>query len=205
MRARLQPFGLARHSGKNAVLMACTITGTTAAGAAVALSIGGNTRIATVTGSTWRYDLQASDITAMADGGETIRATASLSGGSTASASRTILVDTVAPSISSLALSSATGAQNSTLNAGDVASVTLTIGRIPGSGVCTAAQSAGVASEELAMYFSAPGDPVLFSTSGVVKRPFHASLIVASLEQPVQPAPGSPLATQIARQQASQR
>ena len=67
------------------------------------------------------------------------------------------------------------------------------------------AQSSGVASEELAMYFSAPGDPVLFSTSGVVKRPFHASLIVASLEQPVQPAPGSPLATQIARQQASQR
>ena len=61
------------------------------------------------------------------------------------------------------------------------------------------AQSAGVASEELAMYFSSPGDPVLFSTRGVIKRPFHASLIIASLEQHVQPAPGSPLAAQLAR------
>ncbi|MEI6761566.1 MAG: hypothetical protein WCO22_14070 [Betaproteobacteria bacterium] len=111
----------------NASEQAVAITGTTVAGAAVALSIGGNTRSATVTGSTWRYDLQSSDITTMADGGETIRATATLSGGSTASASRTILVDTVAPSISSVAITSASGAQSSTLNAGDTASVTVTL------------------------------------------------------------------------------
>jgi len=66
------------------------------------------------------------------------------------------------------------------------------------------AQSSGVASEELAMYFSAPGDPVLFSTRGVIKRAFHASRIVASLEQPVQAAAGSALAAQIARTFSSQ-
>jgi hypothetical protein len=103
------------------------ITGTTVAGAAVVLSIGGNTRTATVTGTTWRYDLQSSDSTAMADGGETIRATATLSGGSTASATRSIVVDTVVPSISNLAITSASGAQNSALNGGDTASVTLTM------------------------------------------------------------------------------
>jgi cell cycle checkpoint control protein RAD9A len=65
------------------------------------------------------------------------------------------------------------------------------------------AQSSGVASEELAMYFSAPGDPVLFSTRGVIKRAFHASLIVASLEQPVQASPGSPLAAYLARAYSS--
>ena len=67
-------------------------------------------------------------------------------------------------------------------------------------------QSSSVDGQELAMFFSSPGDPVLFSTQGVQKRSFHAMLIVASLEQPVQPAPGSPLAASLAKlQQQRQR
>jgi len=83
-----------------------SITGTTVAGAAVALSIGGTTRNATVTGITWIYNLQDSDIAAMGEGGETIRATATLIGGGTASASRSIFVDTIAPTLTSSALAS---------------------------------------------------------------------------------------------------
>ncbi|MES2352903.1 MAG: Ig-like domain-containing protein, partial [Pseudomonadota bacterium] len=80
-------------------LSTTTITGTTVAGATVDLSIGGNTRTATVSGTTWSYTLISGDITAMGEGGETITATASLSGGGTATATRNIVVDTHAPSV----------------------------------------------------------------------------------------------------------
>jgi hypothetical protein len=56
------------------------------------------------------------------------------------------------------------------------------------------AKTPGIESEELAVYFDDPGSPVLFSTRGVVHKNFRADLIVATLEQSVQPAAGSPLA-----------
>jgi hypothetical protein len=58
-------------------------------------------------------------------------------------------------------------------------------------------KTAGIDSEELAVFFDDPGSPVLFSTRGVVHKTFKADLIVATLEQSVQPATGSPLAVLI--------
>ena len=84
---------------------AVVITGTTVEGATVELSIGGNSRSATVNTTTWSYTLTSDDITAMGQGGETIRATATLAGGSTAIATRSIVVDTeiLSPSITTIA------------------------------------------------------------------------------------------------------
>jgi hypothetical protein len=59
------------------------------------------------------------------------------------------------------------------------------------------AKTSGIDSEELAVFFDEPGSPVLFSTRGVVHKNFRADLIVATLEQSVQPATGSPLAVLI--------
>lgn len=59
------------------------------------------------------------------------------------------------------------------------------------------AKTSGIDSEELAVFFDEPGSPVLFSTRGVVQKNFRADLIVATLEQSVQPATGSPLAVLI--------
>ncbi|MCX7092361.1 MAG: hypothetical protein NTY50_02755 [Methylobacter sp.] len=104
------------------------ITGTNETGATVALSLGGNTRAATVTGTTWSYTLVAADITAMGQGAETLSATQTdVAGNTSAAGTRAISVDTSAPIVSSVAISSATGIQNSTLNAGDVVSVTVTM------------------------------------------------------------------------------
>ncbi|MDP2786708.1 MAG: Ig-like domain-containing protein, partial [Pseudomonadota bacterium] len=81
----------------NASEQTAAITGTTVAGATVNLSIGGNVRAATVSGTAWSYTLTGADITAMGQGGETLTATATLSGGGTASATRSIAVDSIAP------------------------------------------------------------------------------------------------------------
>ena len=70
-----------------------TLTGTNASGATVSLTIGGHNVAATVTGATWAYTLTPGDLTAMGTGGETILATATLSGGGTAIATRSIFVD----------------------------------------------------------------------------------------------------------------
>ena len=80
-------------SEQNGVVL---IVGTTVEGATVDLTIGGNVHSATVNGTTWSYTITADDITAMGQGGETIRATATLSG-ATATATRSIVVDTEAP------------------------------------------------------------------------------------------------------------
>ena len=112
----------------NAAEQTGAITGTNETGATVALSLGGNTRAATVTGTTWSYTLVAADITAMGQGAETLSATQTdVAGNTSAAGTRAISVDTSAPIVSSVAISSATGIQNSTLNAGDVVSVTVTM------------------------------------------------------------------------------
>ncbi|MGE0113184.1 Ig-like domain-containing protein, partial [Aquabacterium sp.] len=91
----------------NASEQGTTLTGTNAAGATVTLSIGSNTRTATVSGTTWSYTLAAEDITAIGQGAERLVATADL-GGSTAQASRGIFVDTIAPTAPTLGGSGST-------------------------------------------------------------------------------------------------
>ena len=76
-----------------------TITGTTVSGASVSLQIGNNESAADVSGTTWSYTLTNDDISAMGQGGVTITATATLSGGGTASATRSVVVDTIAPDV----------------------------------------------------------------------------------------------------------
>uniref|UniRef100_UPI0037C0B1AA Ig-like domain-containing protein n=1 Tax=Limnohabitans sp. TaxID=1907725 RepID=UPI0037C0B1AA len=113
-----------------------TITGTNEAGASVALSIGGNTRAATVTGTSWSYTLVAADITAMGQGAETLSVTQTDAAGNTsAAATRDITVSTVvpgAPTINAVATDDIINAsEKSTIIEGTNeagASVVLTIG-----------------------------------------------------------------------------
>ena len=66
--------------------------------ATVALSIGGNTRAATVSGTSWSYALQSSDITAMGQGTEILSATQTdAAGNKSAAGTRTITVDSMTP------------------------------------------------------------------------------------------------------------
>ncbi len=55
------------------------------------------------------------------------------------------------------------------------------------------AQAPAVGSQEIALFFNEPGAPVMVSTTAAVARPFTLDLVVATMEQPVLPAPGSPL------------
>jgi hypothetical protein len=69
------------------------ITGTCEAGAKVSLSLGGNTREATVTGTSWSYNLTAADITAMGPGEETLSVTQTdVAGNVSAAATRSITI-----------------------------------------------------------------------------------------------------------------
>ncbi len=111
----------------NAADSSTLITGVTT-GNAVSLSIGGNTRIANVSGNSWSYTLNSADWTAISkdlnatgQAGETITATSSTGGVAT----RSFVVDTLAPSVNSVAITSVSGAQHSTLNAGDALSITV--------------------------------------------------------------------------------
>lgn len=108
-----------------------TLTGSNAAGATIALSIGGNTRNATVDGTTWSYTLVAGDYTAIGEGGETITATSTLTTGTganttttTATATRSITVDTAAPT---LAITS----NDAALIGGETATVSFTFSEAP--------------------------------------------------------------------------
>ncbi|MFA6014096.1 MAG: Ig-like domain-containing protein [Gallionellaceae bacterium] len=85
----------------NAQEQGIAITGATVAGANVVLTMGGTSHTATVTETTWSYILTAADLSAMGQGGETIQATATLSGGVTAGATRSIVIDTLVPVASS--------------------------------------------------------------------------------------------------------
>ena len=115
----------------NANEQTAAITGTAEAGATVTLTLGdGNTHQVTADDSgNWTYALQAADLTAMGQGPETISAMATDMAGnvSATAATHPIVIDTVSPAVSSLAITSATGAQNSTLNVGDVLNVTVTM------------------------------------------------------------------------------
>ena len=111
----------------NAAEVTSTLTGTNEAGSTVALSLGGNTRTATVSGTSWSYALQESDITAMGQGAETFSATQTdTAGNQSAAGIRSINVDTVAPT---LAITSSTP----TLKAGETAVITFTFSEDPGS------------------------------------------------------------------------
>ncbi|OHC66263.1 MAG: hypothetical protein A2040_09215 [Rhodocyclales bacterium GWA2_65_19] len=119
----------------NAAEQTAAITGTCEAGATVALTIGSNTRAATVSGTSWSYTLTAEDITAMGQGAETLSATQTDAAGNvSAAATRGISVDTAVPSVSSVALTNATGAQNGYLNAGDTVTATVTFNEAVSAG-----------------------------------------------------------------------
>ncbi|BAO30157.1 SwmB domain-containing protein [Sulfuritalea hydrogenivorans] len=93
----------------NADEVESVITGTNETGATVDLGIGGNTRAATVSGTTWSYTLTDADLTAMGQGAETLSATQTDVLGNTGSAgTRAISVDTVAPVFSSATVSGRT-------------------------------------------------------------------------------------------------
>ena len=74
-----------------------TLTGLNAAGASVALSIGGNTRAATVNGTNWSYTLTQADINAMGQGPETLSATQTVAGVTGTPVTHDITVDTISP------------------------------------------------------------------------------------------------------------
>lgn len=111
----------------NAGEQTTAITGTNEAGATVALTLGGNTRAATVSGTTWSYTLTGADITAMGQGtNKTLSVTQTDAAGNTSTAgTHVISVDTQAPTVSTVALTSATLIQNNTLNAGDTVTATI--------------------------------------------------------------------------------
>ena len=77
------------------------VSGLAEANATVSLNIGVNTRTATTNSSgSWSYTLQAADITAMGQGAETLSATATdVAGNTSVAATRTISVDTLAPTL----------------------------------------------------------------------------------------------------------
>ncbi len=111
-----------------------TITGMVEAGSSVKLSLGGNVRTATVSGTTWSYTLTPDDITAMGQGAETIIATATDTAGNSHTASQDIIIDTSLPTITIdsitadkiINLSEASTTITGTVDAGST--VTLTLG-----------------------------------------------------------------------------
>jgi len=109
-----------------------TITGGCEAGSTVALTFGtpATAHAATVAGTTWSYLLTAADYTAMGEGAETLSAQATdVAGNVSTIATRPITIATGASTdhVMSVGITSATGSQNSTLNAGDVVTATVTM------------------------------------------------------------------------------
>ncbi len=103
----------------NALEVGSSISGTNEAGATVALSIGGNSRVATVSGSTWTYTLVTADITAMAQGAETLSATQTDAAGNiSAAGTRAVTVDTVAPTVTDVLVSAGEAINASEFTAG---------------------------------------------------------------------------------------
>jgi hypothetical protein len=96
-----------------------SISGTNEAGASVALSIGGNSRVATVSGTSWTYTLTGDDITAMGQGAETLSATQTdAAGNASAAGTRAITVDTLAPSVTGVTVSAGEAINASEFTAG---------------------------------------------------------------------------------------
>ena len=85
----------------NANEVSTSITGSVEAGSGVKLSLGGNTRTATVaTDGTWSYILTSADIAAMEQGAETITVTATDAVDNVRTITQDLTVDTIAPAIS---------------------------------------------------------------------------------------------------------
>ncbi|WP_181165620.1 Ig-like domain-containing protein [Mesorhizobium sp. B2-4-12] len=87
-----------------------------------------DTYTSTVSSGVWSVNVSATDAQALADGGYTVKANvADAAGNAATTATQAISVDESAPTVSSEAITSATGIQNSYLNAGDVVSVTVAL------------------------------------------------------------------------------
>ncbi len=94
----------------NAAEQTSSLSGTAEAGAVVTLSLGGNSRKVTAdSNGAWRYALVAADIAAMGEGAETLSATSTDAAGNVSSlGSRSIVIDTVAPTVSVSSISGGT-------------------------------------------------------------------------------------------------
>ncbi|NCA15384.1 MAG: hemagglutinin/hemolysin-related protein, partial [Proteobacteria bacterium] len=110
-----------------------TITGTAEVGSTVSVTVGGATYSVTANGSgQWSVDTGSATPTSGsfalgADGAKTVGVTSTDAAGNSSSGSGSFTLDTTAPTVSSVAITSATGLQNNTLNVGDVVSVTVTM------------------------------------------------------------------------------
>ena len=114
----------------NSVEQTGTITGTSEANATITLTVASGTShtVTADASGTWSYTLASADMVAMGQGAATVSAIASdASGNISAAGTRMISIDTLAPSVSGVALSGATGTISNTLNAGDVVSATVTM------------------------------------------------------------------------------
>ncbi|MCP9799164.1 bluetail domain-containing putative surface protein, partial [Cyanobium sp. Lug-B] len=105
-----------------------TLSGTTEAGTSVSLNVAGQTRTALLSGTTWSYAFTNTDLSNLGQGsGKTVVITAAdAAGNTTSTTSQAFAIDTLATTISSVAIASASGIQNSTLNAGDVVTAIVT-------------------------------------------------------------------------------
>lgn len=96
------------------------ITGGNEAGATVTVNIGGNSRAASVSGTSWSYTLTAADLNAMGQGAETLSVTQTDAAGNiSAAGSHTVSIDTLAPAASIVVTDTA-------LKAGETSQVTIT-------------------------------------------------------------------------------
>lgn len=112
----------------NASEVLSPISGTAQAGAIMAITIGVNVRGAVADGSgIWSYTPVAGEMVAWGQGAKSLAVTAADAAGNVSpSTTRAITIDTVAPTITSVALSGA-GATNDFLNVGDTATATVTL------------------------------------------------------------------------------
>ena len=99
-------------------------------GQTVSVVLNGHTYTSTVTSNAWSVSAPAADLAhaQLPDANYTVTANVSdLAGNPATQATHGLTVDETKPTVSSEAITSATGIQNSTLNAGDVVSVTVTL------------------------------------------------------------------------------
>ena len=121
----------------NSAEQTSTLSGTAEANASISLTLGGLTKALTADANgAWSYDLTAADVTAMGEGAEDITITATDAAGNTsATTTKAIAVDTVAPTAPTMADATAdnvinSAEQTSTLSgtAEANASISLTLG-----------------------------------------------------------------------------
>lgn len=122
--------------------------------------MGGNTRAATVTGTTWSYTLTAADITAMGQGAETLSVTQTDAGGNVSTAgTHAISLDTIAPVVTSTSLNAAeNGTAVATLAATDAGAVTWSATLGGADAALFSLTSAGVLTFNAAKNYETPDD-----------------------------------------------